>query len=476
MGCIIARILAKKDCRGGVSPPVLVNKQTQIRAGEPRPYEDGEFDMKKILPFKAIRYNQSKVHSMKDVVTPPYDVIGPELQNELYERSPLNFCRLDLPKEEGPARYETARELFGQWMQEGVLVSDTKPAIYVHHHHFILPDGRRMVRQGFLALRRLEDFSEGGVKPHEKTLDAPKADRLAITQATGCQLSPIFSLYSDTQGIVKDALTKIAKTTPVVDFVSHDNERHQLWLLTDEAICHKIGDEVSAKPLFIADGHHRYETALNYRKEVIKNQGEISEDHPANFIMMYFCSMQDPGMVILPIHRALHSMVNFDGEAVLEKLSGYFNIETYSVDDQQESLDALTAAGKKSHSFLLFIKGSAKCHVLSIDKTRWLETGVAGRVPESLTDLDVTVLHQLILGEILDLSDESQARQENITYIKSTDEALDEATGGKFDAVFILNPTKLAQMETVANAGEKMPQKSTFFYPKIVSGLVLYRV
>lgn len=413
---------------------------------------------------------------MKDVVTPPYDVIGSELQNELYDRSPLNFCRLDLPKEEGSARYETARELFGQWMQEGVLVSDTKPAIYVHHHHFILPDGRRMVRQGFLALRRLEDFSEGGVKPHEKTLDAPKADRLAMTQATGCQLSPIFSLYSDTHGVVKEALAKIAKTTPTVDFVSHENERHQLWLLTDEALCQKIGDEVSAKPLFIADGHHRYETALNYRKEVIKNQGEISDDHPANFIMMYFCSMQDPGMVILPIHRSLHSMVNFDAESVLEKLSAYFNIETFAANDQEAAMEALNEAGQKSHSFLLFVKNSADCHVLSIDKTRWLETAVAGRLSESLTDLDVSVLHQLILGEILGLSDESQARQENITYIKSTDEALNQALTGEFDAVFILNATRLAQMETVANAGQKMPQKSTFFYPKIVSGLVMYGV
>lgn len=430
--------------------------------------------MKKILPFKGIVYNQDQLGTLADVVSPPYDVIQSDLQDELYSRSPYNFCRIDLTKEEGDARYRVAHDVFKNWMNQGLLVQDQKPAIYIYHHTFHHPHGSKITRKGFFAARRIEDFSEGHVKPHEKTLDGPKADRLKMTHATHTNLSSVFSLYSDPEHQIQDLFSRLVSSTPFIDFVSHEGERHQLWKLTDPKTLDRIDSLLADRPLFIADGHHRYETALNYRNEMMKEKGALNNRSAVNFLLMYFSNMNDDGLVILPIHRAVHSLKDFSDGDFLEKLSTYFDIKEVQASDRKTNLDALAILGEKAHAFWIFTKDTS--YFASMSRTKWLETDLAKSLPFSLVHLDVTVLHQLILGKILGMTEEAQAKQENIIYWKSTEKAIQETSQEKNNLTFILNPTKIEDMETVAMDGQKMPQKSTFFYPKVLSGLVLHSV
>lgn len=432
--------------------------------------------MKKILSFHGMFYNQAKITSLSDVVTPPYDVIDSSLQDRLYERSPYNFCRIDLTREEGDARYEVAGKVFQKWLDETVLIKDKKPGLYVHHHSFTLPDGKKTVRKGFFAVRRLEDFSEGGIKPHEKTLDGPKEDRLKLMRATHCQLSPVFSLYQDPGKRIEAKFDKLVQTTPYMDFMTKEGERHQLWQMADPQVADFVNEFLLDSPLFIADGHHRYETALNYRNEVTRTQGDLADQSSANFILMYFSNMNDDGLVILPIHRAVHSLSNFSVSDFLTNLSSYFDVIEVDPSDTQKNIRDLKLRGQESHAFWIHTKNSEQSCLAVISHAQWLGTDEAKSLPASLAALDVSVLHQLVFKTILKISEESQAKQENIVYCKSTETALHEAQSGKCDLIFILNPTPIASMEAVAMDGQKMPQKSTFFYPKIVSGLVLHTV
>lgn len=431
---------------------------------------------KKILPFKAMLYNQDKVASLAEVVTPPYDVISPEMQDELYARSPYNFCRLDLTKETGDARYEIAGKLFTQWREQGILVQERTPALYVHHHDFTLPDGRRMTRHGFFASCGLQDYSEGGIKPHEKTLDGPKVDRFRLMQATRSQLSPVFSLYGDPERRVESLFADYVAGTPAMDFVSHEGERHRLWKIKDPDVASAISTFLESRPLFIADGHHRYETALNYRNHVLEKNADLPDDAAARHILMYFANLNDSGLVILPIHRALHGLVNFDLDKLVTELRGYFEVRTVAGQDKAEILTELARLGEEAHAFWFLTRDPQKSFLLSLRRDKWRNSSLAEGVPVDLAGLDVTVLHRLVFEKILGISEEAQARQENIIYWKSTDKAIAETRGGACEATFILNPTRIKDMESVAMAGHKMPQKSTYFYPKIISGLVLHDV
>lgn len=430
----------------------------------------------KILPFQGLRYNQDKVRSLADVVTPPYDVISADMQEELYQRSAYNFCRLDFPKEEGDARYSVVADVYKKWIQDKILIADDKPCIYIHHHTFTLPDGRNVVRKGFLAARRVEDFSEGGIKPHEKTLDGPKLDRLNMTRATHCNLSPVFSLYADPKFEIENKLQRLTQTTPVVDFVSSDQERHQLWKLTDAKTLTELDQVLSDRPLFIADGHHRYETSINYRNEMRAQNPEHKMDGASEYILMYFSNMNDDGLVILPIHRALHGMADLSYEDLLSKLSAFFEI--YPVDGGQveQNLSQLEEVGRNNHSFWIVSPDNQKSCIVSLSRTKWMQLPESNQIADCLRGLDVTVLHQLVFRQLLGLSEESQAKQENLIYWKSTERAIRETSDGNCQYTFILNPTRVEDVQNVAGAGEKMPQKSTYFFPKIVSGLVLHSV
>lgn len=431
---------------------------------------------KKILPFKAMLYNQDLISSLTEVVTPPYDVISPEMQKEFYARSPYNFCRVDLTLENPPQRYETARQSYAEWQNKNIVLRDNKPAIYLHHHRFTLPDGHQVTREGFLALRRIENFSEGGIKPHEKTLAAPKQDRLELMRALEAQLSPVFALYNDPSGQMSQAFGRISRSTPFVDFMSAEEERHQMWKIQDSALCELIDSTLSAAPLFIADGHHRYETALNYRNEILARHPDLPQDAAPRFVFMYFANMRDPGLVILPIHRALHGISGFSLENFLTNLSGDFEITAHHMQDENEMEELLKKSGQEHHSFLLVTREKQNSYLISMTKEKWQNHPVSQNITSELKQLDVTVLHRLIFEKILGMSEEDQAQQKNLVYWKSTRKAIEETWNGSCEVSFLMNPTRIGEMESVALAGQKMPQKSTYFYPKIISGLLWHDV
>jgi uncharacterized protein (DUF1015 family) len=426
----------------------------------------------KLKSFEALRYD-SKI-PLKEVVTPPYDVINPEMQSAFYDRSPFNLVRVDLARAPGDLRYAHAKETFTQWMKEGVLKQDKKPALYFHHQTFTLADGRTITRKGFFGVRRVEDFSEGGIKPHEKTLEGPKMDRLKLTRALACQMSPVFSLYADPAKKI-DGLVAQAKQKPAdIDFRTVEGERHEMWLIEDEKIHEQVDAILGNQPLFIADGHHRYETSINYRNERRKASPPGDGMEPFNYVLMYFSNMNDDGLIILPIHRALHNLQNFKVEDLVKKLESTFAIETLGELDNAALVAKLDEAGKGHHAFAMITKDKSKSYIVKIAHDKWLER--AQGIPSSLVGLDVTVLHRLVFEDLLGISQAAQANQENIIYWKDTTRAINETRGGACDVTFLLNSTRIGDMERVASAGEKMPQKSTYFYPKILSGLVIHPV
>lgn len=432
-----------------------------------------------ILPFKGLIYNKSKITDLSVVVTPPYDVISPEMQKDFYERSPHNFVRVDLAEEAGDARYQAASKAFQEWIHENILVLDEKPALYFHHHIFRLPNGTEVVRKGFFGVRRLEDFSEGsgtqgGIKPHEKTLEGPKADRLKLTRATKANLSPVFSLYSDAEKKVDRLVSRLIDQTPLFDFKTVEGDGHKVWRESDPIVCKFVAEALEQKSVFIADGHHRYETALNYRNEQRKLNPPGDGSELFNYVLMYFSNMDDEGLVILPIHRALHHLKGFDLVDFVKLMQKYMRVTPLTVNSPSEIITRLSAEGKDSHAFILVTKDPTKNFLMTLKRKEWLNSPVSQRVPKALVGLDVTVLHRLIFEEILRMSKEAQANQENIIYWKDTTKAINETRKGGCEATFLLNPTRIEDMRDVANAGEKMPQKSTYFYPKVPSGLVVY--
>ncbi|MDO8519780.1 MAG: DUF1015 domain-containing protein [Deltaproteobacteria bacterium] len=428
----------------------------------------------KIKPFKGLLYNQAKVKDLSKVVTPPYDVINQEMQKEFYERSTFNFVRVDLSPEPGDLRYESAQKVFRQWVNQQVMVKDSNPAFYFHHQTFTLPDGRQITRKGFFGVRKIEDFSEGGIKPHEKTLEGPKADRLKLTRATSAQLSPVFALYSDPGKKIDRLILKLKEQKPVFDFKTALTERHQLWREDNATICQFVGECLENEPLFIADGHHRYETALNYRNECRQKNPGGDPLAPYNDVLMYFTNRHDEGLVILPIHRALHHLHDFELIDLVKNLEKYFKVIPLGPIEKEAMVTMLKEEGVDSHAFIMLTKDPSESYLLSIKRRAWRQSPVAAPVAQSLVGLDVTVLHRLIFEEILRITPEAQANQENIIYWKDTQKAIDETRKGACEVTFLLNPTRIEDMESVALAGEKMPQKSTYFYPKVLSGLVVH--
>ena len=441
--------------------------------------------MSEIIPFKGVLFNPEKVGDLSRVMAPPYDVISPKLQDELYSRHPNNIVRLELGKvnegdSEGSDRYSRAASFLHKWLADGELIRDRRPAIYYYTQTYPLAGGNELTRKGFIALSRLQDFGKGSIHPHEKTLSGPKADRLRLMQACEANLSCIFSLYSEPGLGINEMLEETVRgSSPLMSVVDDEGIRNRLWRIDDQRVIAGISESMEGRPLFIADGHHRYETALNYRNLMKAKNGNHTGLEPYNFIMMYFSNMDDQGMTILPTHRVIHSLKNFDANVFINECKKYFDIEERPFDDRNELevrkgfIDRVAVAGKSASAFGLFVRGGNVYRVLTLKAGDMMRKVFGDRIPEVFKGLDVTVLHSLILNRILGITQEAQEQQENIVYVKNCDEAI---SVGKKDAnqlVFILNPTRIQQVKAVAEAGLVMPQKSTYFYPKLLTGLVM---
>jgi uncharacterized protein (DUF1015 family) len=431
--------------------------------------------MVRIAPFRGVFYNQKKIRDLAKVVTPPYDVISREEQEKLYRKSPYNFVRLDFNQEPDP--YASVAELLQSWQAEGILERDEIPALYFAVHKFALSDGKVKQRQGFFALTELQDFASGEIRPHERTLEAPKQDRLKLMLASHAQLSSIFALYSQPKGSINRILSEQTEgQRPFIEVKMDGGDECRLWRITDAALIREIQREMKDQRLLIADGHHRYEASLNYRDRM-RSERSWNGREPFNYIMTYFANMNDENVVILPTHRLVRGYQPKPFLQLEEALQTYFYVEQYPKTAEGKSwfLKALKNAGKKHRVIGASFKRDPRYLILRLKNKRMMQR-LAKDLSAPLRELELSTLHHLILEHILGLSPQQQTSGETIRYSQDEEGVLQALEKEDYQAAFILNPTKSADILTVADGGEKMPQKSTYFYPKLVSGLVINKL
>lgn len=427
--------------------------------------------MAKILPFRGALYNREKIKSFESVVSPPYDVISRAMQDVLYKASPYNIVRIILSKSspednDSDNRYTRAAHFLEEWLKKGILKKDPRPAIYVYEQEY-LHKGRPKKRMGFISLMRIEDPKKNLVLPHEYTFAKPKEDRLDLIRSAKANTEPIFCIFRDDGNRVTDALKGYAeKTRPIID-IPFDGTSNRIWRLTDANIIRKIQKGLDKKQVFIADGHHRYEVSLAFRDEMRKKLGAKKAKKFEN-LMVYFSSMADDNLTILSTYRVVKNAGGADWKAVESKLRPYF--ETGEVKTKEAMFRALENA-RAGYAFGLYFK-NRKFYVLKLKDEAVLDEVIQEDKPAEWRRLNVTVLHSLIFGRILHI-DRSSSNDENILYTRDGDDAIRRVDIGECEMAFFPLPTKMAEIRSIAASGARMPHKSTYFYPKPLSGLVI---
>ncbi|MGB6692071.1 MAG: DUF1015 domain-containing protein [Terracidiphilus sp.] len=438
--------------------------------------------MARIYPFRAWHYNPTVVR-LDDVVTQPYDKISPAMQQAYYQRSPYNLVRiiLGLPElfdaERGENVYARAARDFRAWREQGVLVQEKDPCVFAYSQRFRVPGSNAVKeRRGFIALGKLHDYSEQVVFRHEQTLSKPKSDRLNLLKATRAHFGQVFMLYSDPAGSVEKILYEGGGPADA-EVTDEYGVLHRLWKIGDPAAIRLLGAAMDDKKLIIADGHHRYETALNYAKEhtagsEARSEHSVSQlpqpSSPESAVMMTFVNMDSDGLVILPTHRVVHSLGNFDEASFTRAAGEYFDVTVLGEGDAAAWLDLLR--GEQGTAFVVIMRSSA---LLLRPRTEAMAAALAS-LPERQRQLDLIQLHAVVLERLLGLDAEKVREQSNIRYLRDAGEAVEQVRRGEADIAFLTNPVTMEQLREVAFAGEVMPQKSTDFYPKLLSGLAIY--
>jgi uncharacterized protein (DUF1015 family) len=430
--------------------------------------------MPEIQAFRGLRYDLGHVGSLSDVICPPYDVIGPEFQDQLYKKHPANIIRLELNRQEpgdasGNDRYERAAKFFKNWRNEGVLFRESDPAIYVYHQTFNYA-GQTFTRRGFMGRCRLERFGEGKIYPHEETMSGPKQDRLLLTRACKANLSQIFGLYPDPSNEIQDKLEAAVAGKPSVEATDHLGVVHRMWTVTDVAVISAVGGLIGPKPMFIADGHHRYETACNYRDELAAG-GKLEPNHPANFVLMMCIGMDDPGLLVLPTHRLFRGLPVMDSAELAAKLGDAFTSrvagegsdlapsiwDEIEVEDDQGTLGLFTA---KDERWTL-------ARISDAGRRRMAE--VASEHSRDWQGLGVSILHRLLIETLLGGKDLPKPR-----YVHLVEEVVEGLESDeKFPLAALVMPATVGHIRTISEHAERMPAKSTYFYPKLLSGMVI---
>ena len=418
--------------------------------------------MANVKPFKALRFTQ-KAGDISQLVCPPYDIISEEERLSYLATNENNIIRLELPRETDDF-YKAAENTLQKMMADGILKNDEEDAVYVYEIEFTVNGERNKIR-GIITRVELAEFSKGIVLPHEETLSKAKQDRFNLMNATLCNFSQIYSLYSDekrvTDTMVNNAVENI---TPVYEFTDKEGLIQRLWIVTGN-VATKICDSFKDRKLYIADGHHRYETALNFRNYCRENG--IKADN-ADCCMMMLVSLQNEGLVVLPTHRIVRNLESFDINKVVADCGEYFDISEIAKADVDSALKEKYNSQNKS--FVLY--DGEKYRLLTLKDMSVMNELLDGS-SDAYKGLDVNVLHLLILEKLFGIDKENMANQKNLTYTKFIDEAVSAVDNGDADCAFILNPTKVEEIRDVAGANEKMPQKSTYFYPKLITGLVM---
>ena len=419
---------------------------------------------KRIEPFSALLYNRQIVGEPAHVVAPPYDLIGAARQNQLYERSPYNIVRLELGREQD--RYAAAEKTLSEWLAAGVLVRAPRPAIYQYTQTFDV-EGRLLHRTGFIARVRLEEFASGRIVPHERTFPAAKEDRLRLLTALQVNTSSIFGLYSSAHTEIDRIREQVATREPLIDLVDDLGIRNELRAIDAPEEIAIIQRELESPRLLIADGHHRYETALNYRR-ARRHENPSSDPEPYDFTMMTLVACNDPGLVILPTHRVVKAL-NRDALAAFPQLAReVFNVEEIAHRDEFRA--RLDAAGTGAIGVTL--KGNSNYMILRL-RSRTAMKSAMPDAPAPVRRLDVSVLHALVFDRIFGIKDDEVRRGNNIEYTIETGGALGAVAQGRADGAFLMNPPSIDDVERVSDAGATMPEKSTYFHPKLLTGLVI---
>lgn len=431
--------------------------------------------MADVYPFRGLRYNPESV-SVEKVVTQPYDKISSEMQQRYYELDPHNIIRIILGKGndgDSPADnvYTRASAQLKAWRESGVLVPLVAPSFVVYFQRFLIPGTQeKRVRKGFIGLGRLEDYANKIVYPHERTLSGPKQDRLQLLRHTRTHFEQIFMLYEDPGRRIDDTLDAAAEDVPDIEVTDEYGVTHTLWIVDSPSMLKRIQEEMAGKKLIIADGHHRYETALAYRDEM-RAQGTVQADAPHEKLPMTFFNMYSPALTVLPTHRVLAGLKDFDHKTFLDRASQFFDVESATA-DAAAFRPALIRAGQHRVTIGVSTDGGRSRSLLALKPVDLSE--VMADLSEKQRTLDVVVLHRLLIERCLGITEEAVKHESHITYVREFDAALNAVAGGTAQISFLLNATKLDQLRDIAYEGNVMPQKSTDFYPKVLSGLLLY--
>ena len=429
--------------------------------------------MPEIQAFRGLRYDLGHVGSLSDVIAPPYDVIGSDLQDELYKKHPANVIRLILNRDEPGDdatnnRYSRAAQFLKNWRSEGVLFSEARPAIYVYHQVFEY-GGQTFTRRGFMARAKLERFGEGKIFPHEETMAGPKQDRLLLTRACKANLSQIFGLFPDPSFEAQNLLEKAVLNVAPLEATDHLGVVHRLWPVTDLQVISQVAGVMGPKAIFIADGHHRYETACNYKEE-LASQGKLTPNHPANHVLMMCIGMSDPGLLVLPTHRLFRGLPAMTSDELRGKLGDAFNTRIVGegsdlaprVWDEIETADEQGALGfytqKDDRWILATISDAGRRRIADVARDHTADW----------QGLGVSILHRLVIDTLLGAADLPKPR-----YVHLVDEVVEGIETGEFPLAALVMPATVDHIRTISQHGERMPAKSTYFYPKLLSGLVI---
>jgi uncharacterized protein (DUF1015 family) len=421
-----------------------------------------------IAPFRALRFDPARV-PVADVVTQPYDKITPAMRERYYAASPFNLVRIVLgnPEVERPDVYQAAADHFRQWREQGILKQDAEPSLYAYSQRFIMPGSTQtMERCGLIALGRLYDYSQGVVFRHEQTLAKPKQDRLNLLRVTRAQFEQLFMVYSDPQENIDYGLR--TSSSPDIELRDEYGVEHRVWRVWQPETVARVVALMAEKKVLIADGHHRYETAMDYRDERAAAERRRA-GAPYDYVVMTFVNMDAPGLVILPTHRVISGLPGFDKDLFLRSAFPYFTIEPASTMNPMRLVALLHHAGQQGTAFVVVIG----CEAFLLRARPGAADAVLAAVSPRQRVLDLVQLHKVLLEHVMGISEEATREQRNITYVREAAEAIEQARSGA-NAAFLVNPVRMEQVRDVAMAGEVMPQKSTDFYPKLLSGLTMY--
>ena len=427
--------------------------------------------MERILPFKGLKYNKNIVGNLSAVLAPPYDVISEETQKALLTGHPFNVIRLEYGQlidtdTDIDNRYTRSKETLTEWIYSGVLLPDRQPAVYVYGQEFGDENGTKLVNKGVICLVHLEEFETGKIIPHEQTLLKAKSDRLKLLKKCEVNFSPVYALYEDEEGGVHKIISDIMEYEPEISVKTSDGMLQTLWSISDNDRVSGIISLLKDKIFYIADGHQRYAAALEYRNMMRDGNPEHTGNEPYNYVMMYLSDINDPGTRILPIHRMVKNIVGFNENAVVAMMENIFTVEKIMTENVAVSAAKKLETSKDKPSFAMYT-GKDYFYFLKLKNNEFTK---------DVSGPDVTVLHKLVFEDVFDMSDADIKNQTYLSYTEDIVEAVNGVREGNFQCSFMLNPVKMEEIKKISAMQEKMPQKSTYFYPKIKTGLVMNKL